>query len=206
MTGCAARRWRPRSWRRRWWGWRPSPRCTSWSCWWAPRPRAWPSPSPRSWVRRQLPCRAVLCFGLEAHAHAHTCAAAAWRSGAAGLARQHQHCIGCPRHAAAITGGSLSCKFVLQHSLSCTGFDPVKLSVAVSEFMLHLARHPAFVTAIAEEPDYNEAILKVRLTTSTAPHLCHRHRSSYHCSGCSAAAGVQQARLCLPDVKEAPLT
>lgn len=45
------------------------------------------------------------------------------------------------------------------------GFDPVKLSVAVSEFMLHLARHPAFVRAIAEEPDYNEAILKVRFTS-----------------------------------------
>jgi hypothetical protein len=49
-------------------------------------------------------------------------------------------------------------------SLFCAGFDPVKLSVAVSEFMLHLARHPAFVRAIAEEPDYNEAILKVRFT------------------------------------------
>ena len=47
----------------------------------------------------------------------------------------------------------------------------MKLSVAVSEFMLHLARHPAFVTAIAEEPDYNEAILKVRSASSTSLHL-----------------------------------
>ena len=47
----------------------------------------------------------------------------------------------------------------------------MKLSVSVSEFMLHLAQHPAFVTAIAEEPDYNEAILKVPSTTCTASSL-----------------------------------
>ncbi len=40
------------------------------------------------------------------------------------------------------------------------GFDPTKLSVAVSEFMLHLARKPAFVRAIAAEQDYNEAVLR----------------------------------------------
>lgn len=34
--------------------------------------------------------------------------------------------------------------------------------MAVSEFMLHLARKPAFVHAIAEEQDYNEAVLQVR--------------------------------------------
>lgn len=39
----------------------------------------------------------------------------------------------------------------------------MKLSVAISEFMLHLARRPAFVRAIAEEPDYNEAILQVAI-------------------------------------------
>ncbi len=61
-------------------------------------------------------------------------------------------------------GGAAPQQFLHDTLGFCAGFDPVKLSVAVSEFMLHLARHPAFVRAIAEEPDYNEAILKVPST------------------------------------------
>jgi len=45
--------------------------------------------------------------------------------------------------------------------------------VAVSEFMLHLARKPAFVHAIAEEQDYNEAVLQVRPVV---------RRTALHCS------------------------
>jgi len=39
------------------------------------------------------------------------------------------------------------------------GLDPVKLSVMMSEFMLHLARYPRFVRAVAAQQDYNEAVL-----------------------------------------------
>lgn len=39
------------------------------------------------------------------------------------------------------------------------GFDPSSLSVAVTEFLLHLATDEAFVAAVAAEQDYDEAIL-----------------------------------------------
>lgn len=35
--------------------------------------------------------------------------------------------------------------------MAAAGLDPVKLSVMVSEFMLHLARSPAFVQAVAAQ-------------------------------------------------------
>ena len=81
----------------------------------------------------------------------------------------------------------------MSEARSClpAGFDPSSLSVAVSDFTLHLAMDDAFVAAVAAEQDYDEGIL-VQFHTKVAAGELGTHEHASRLASLIAQVGILQ--------------